>query len=316
MSATQSKQSFWISISDLSRFLERQPSEVKDLLSEGKRTQFVGTSVSPGRARELLIKLGYQYQPQIISFQMLKGGVAKTTSALNLGIRAAMYGARVLFVDLDQQANLTFALGCETEGPVWIDLIDKKAKVQNLVCAIEDHVDLIPSNLNNSGIEKALFNSNRNWSKIVKAPLDEIKDNYDLIIIDTAPALSALNTAVCVATDKIILPINPDRFSMMGLEKNIQELEEIKKDFELNFEMQILMTKFDSREKMSHEILENCIEKYSDKLMNHFIRTSTEVKNSIGSTKNLFQNKSPIKEDFDQATLEMLNWQTDSSQEA
>lgn len=303
---------FWISLSDLAKFLELKPEEVRHQLSVGKKEKWQGTHIPPQRVRELLLNLNYKFKPQVISFQMLKGGVSKTTSAMNLGLRAAMYGARVLFIDLDQQANLTFALGCEEEQPlVWLDVVEKKATAKDCVLTLEDHIDLIPSSLNNSVMDKVLMNSNRNWVQAVKTPLENLKKNYDLIIIDTAPALSAINTAVCVASDKVILPVNPDRFSMLGLEKNLEELIEIKKDFDLTFAPQILFTKFDGREKLSHELLEKCIEKYDGLLMNNYIRVSSEVKNSIGGAKNIFQGKSSVKEDFDLTAREMLEWATE-----
>src|SRR5437868_10112019 len=157
---------------------------------------------------------------KVISVQMLKGGVAKTTSALNIGLGAAQYGARVLFIDMDQQANLTFALGVDIdeaeEKSVWLDIVEKKATIQQCVMKLTDKIDLIPSNLNNSVLDRVLLNSNRNWSLAVKTPLEQIRKNYDLILIDTAPALSATNTAVTVASDEVILPVNPDRFSYLG----------------------------------------------------------------------------------------------------
>lgn len=247
---------------------------------------------------------------KIISVQMLKGGVAKTTTALNIGLGAAHYGARVLFVDLDQQANLTFALGMDIdaaeEKSVWLDIVEKKVSVQETVVKLTDKIDLIPSNLNNSVLDRVLLNSNRNWSQAVKAPLELIRKNYDLILIDTAPALSATNTAVTVASDLVILPVNPDRFSYMGLEKHLDELREIKKDFDLTLTEKILFTKFDGREKVSHELLQKCMDSFEGLLMKSYIRTSTEVKNTIGTGKTIYQTKSNAREDYDLITREVL----------
>jgi chromosome partitioning protein len=247
---------------------------------------------------------------KVISVQMLKGGVAKTTSALNIGLGAAHYGARVLFVDMDQQANLTFALGMDIdaaeEKPVWLDIVEKKSTIQEAVVKLSDKIDLIPSNLNNSVLDRVLLNSNRNWSQAVKTPLELIRKNYDLILIDTAPALSATNTAVTVASDLVILPVNPDRFSYRGLEKHLEELREIKKDFDLGLTEKILFTKFDGREKVSHELLQKCMDSFEDLLMKSYIRTSTEVKNTIGTGKTIYQTKSSAREDYDLITREVL----------
>ncbi|HEY8271303.1 MAG TPA: ParA family protein [Pseudobdellovibrionaceae bacterium] len=247
---------------------------------------------------------------KVISVQMLKGGVAKTTSTLNIGLGAASYNARVLFIDMDQQANLTFALGVGVEEaeekPVWLDIVEKKATIQDCIIKLTDKIDLIPSNLNNSVLDRVLLNSNRNWAQAVKSPLEQISKDYDIILIDTAPALSATNTAVVVASDLVILPVNPDRFSYMGLEKHLEELREIKKDFDLDFSKKILFTKFDAREKVSHELLQKCMDSFEHLLMKSYIRTSTEVKNTIGTGKTIYHTKSNAREDYDLITREVL----------
>jgi chromosome partitioning protein len=262
--------------------------------------------------REYLTKSGFKYPKKVISFQMLKGGVAKTTSALNIGLRASMLGAKVLFVDLDQQANLTFALGHSDENaPVWLDIFEKKVSIESAIVAINSNIDLIPSSLNNSVLERALINSNRNWSESVKSQLAQISLNYDLIIIDTAPALSATNTAVTVASDLVVLPVNPDKFSILGFEKNYQELQDIKKDFKISADVKVLFTKYDAREKMSGEYLEAFISKYPDILLKSYIRVSSDAKNTLATSKSIYSSKSSAKEDYHLVTLELLELEKD-----
>lgn len=302
-------QEFCITLSDLASFMEIPPTEVKKKAEAVLQKKVKSPWLVPEDVRSLLLAEGYKYPQKTISIQMLKGGVAKTTSVLNVGLRAAMYGARVLFVDLDQQANLSFALGVEDESlPVWVDIVEKRKSIEECVRFVEPHVDLIPSSLNNSVLDRALLNSNRNWSQVVKAPLEKIRHRYDLILIDTAPALSAVNTAVTVASDEVVLPVNPDKFAFLGLEKNISELEDIRQDFDLQFTRKILFTKFDGRENTSHELLQKCIDSFEDSLMKGYIRTSSEVKNTVRSGKSLFAGKSPVKADYDFVTREMLGF--------
>lgn len=303
------QQEFCISLGDLASFLGISSSEAKKKVETVLAKKLKSPFLMPEEVRSVLLAEGYKYPQKVISIQMLKGGVAKTTSVLNMGLRAAMYGARVLFIDLDQQANLSFALGVEDESlPVWVDIAEKRKSIEECVRFIEPHVDLIPSSLNNSVLDRVLLNSNRNWAQVVKAPLDKIKHRYDLILIDTAPALSAVNTAVTVASDEVILPVNPDKFAFIGLEKNLSELEDIKKDFDLTFTKKILFTKFDGRENTSHELLQRCIDSFEDSLMRGYIRTSSEVKNTVRSGKSLFAGKSPVKADYDFVTREMLGF--------
>ncbi|UOF02585.1 ParA family protein [Bdellovibrio reynosensis] len=302
-------QEFCITLSDLASFMEISPTEVKKKAEAVLNKKVKSPWLMPEEVRTLLLASGYKYPQKVISVQMLKGGVAKTTSVLNVGLRAAMYGAKVLFIDLDQQANLSFALGVEDESlPVWVDIVEKRKSIEECVRFVEPHVDLIPSSLNNSVLDRALMNSNRNWAQVVKAPLAKIRHRYDLILIDTAPALSAVNTAVTVASDEVVLPVNPDKFAFLGLEKNLSELEDIKQDFNLQFRRKILFTKFDGRENTSHELLQKCIESFEDSLMKGYIRTSSEVKNTVRSGKSLFAGKSPVKADYDFVTREMLGF--------
>lgn len=303
------QQEFCITLSDLASFMDIPPSEVKKKAEKVLSKKIKSPWLLPEEVRSVLTAEGYKYPQKVISVQMLKGGVAKTTSVMNMGLRAAMYGARVLFIDIDQQANLSFALGVEDESlPVWVDIVEKRKGIEECVRFIEPHVDLIPSSLNNSVLDRVLINSNRNWSLAVKSPLEKIKHRYDLILIDTAPALSAVNTAVTVASDEIILPVNPDKFAFLGLEKNLVELEDIKQDFDLDFKKKILFTKFDGRENTSHELLQKCIDSFENELMKGYIRTSSEVKNTVRSGKSLFAGKSPVKADYDFVTRELLGF--------
>ncbi len=299
-----------LSLTDLSLFLEIPLTDVRDLVKAQKGKRLDSHHVEPETVRAILLEAGYKYPHKVVSLQMLKGGVAKTTTALNIGTRAAMYGARVLFIDMDQQANLSFALGCDREDlPVWIDIVEKKKEIDECVQFIEENVDLIPSGLNNSVLDRVLLNSNRNWAQAVKGPLAKIKHRYDLIIIDTAPALSAVNTAVTVASDQVILPVNPDKFALMGLKKNLEELADLAKDFDLKFERKVLFTKFDGRENTSHELLQKCIDSFEDEMMKSYIRSSSEVKNTIRSHRNLFEGKSPAKVDYDSIAREVLGFE-------
>lgn len=303
------QQEFCITLSDLASFMAVSPQVVKSKAESVLQRKLKSPWLLPEEVRQVLQAEGYKYPQKVISVQMLKGGVAKTTSVLNMGLRAAMYGARVLFIDMDQQANLSFALGVEDESlPVWVDIVEKKKTIDECVRFIEPHVDLIPSSLNNSVLDRVLLNSNRNWAQAVKAPLEKIRHRYDLILIDTAPALSATNTAVTVASDEVILPVNPDKFAFLGLQKNLGELDDIRADFDLMFNKKILFTKFDGRENFSHELLQKCIESFEGSLMKGYIRTSSEVKNTVRTGKSLFAGKSPVKADYDFVTREVLGF--------
>jgi chromosome partitioning protein len=307
--AEKTNNDFYLSVADLALFLKTEPTKLLSEIEKKLGPQDSKVYLKPAVVRRYLATKGFQYPQKVISFQMLKGGVAKTTSCLNFGIRAAMYGASVLFIDLDQQANLSFALGVEDESlPVWVDLLEKKAKISELRIRIDEKIDLIPSSLNNSVLDRVLLSGNRNWAQAVKGPLNEIMSEYDLVLIDTAPNLSAINTAVTCASNQVVLPINPDKFSLLGLNKHLEDLAELRKEFSLEFEEKILFTKFDGRESSSHEILTQVMDSFADQLLKNYIRTSSEIKNAIRSSKSLYRAKSNAKEDYDSVTKELLGW--------
>jgi chromosome partitioning protein len=268
----------------------------------GKRAYLTATD-----ARAAMQARGIEFKPQTICLQMLKGGVGKTTTALNVGIRASMYGARVLIIDLDQQANLSFAFVIEDETrKVWADVLDGDCTAESLIHEVTPNLHLIPSNLNNSVLDKILLNGKKNVAQGIRQPLASIRDNYELIIIDTAPNLSAINTAAACASDTVILPVNPDKFSFDGLGKTLADLEDIQREFSHTFETKVIFTKFDARETSSHALLKACLAEYGDIMLNSFVRTSSEFKNVIRSGQSIFSHKGPAKEDYDTVTRELL----------
>lgn len=305
------KNDFCLRLEDLAALFQVKPEKVKKelavlgieiFLSQGK------AFVLPENVRAFLMHKGYQYLPQVLSFQMLKGGVAKTTSCLNVGLRAAMYGYKVLFLDLDQQANLSFALGIDDlEIPVFVDVIEKKVTLKQAIRTLSPQIGILPSNLNNSVTERVLMQGVRNLARIVKTPLEEVIGSYDLILIDTSPSLSALNTAVTCASDLIILPINPDKFTLFGVQKHLADLEQIREDFETHFNAKILFTKYDGRELASEAYFTQCLDLFGHRMLRNYVRQTADIKNSIASGRTIFDTKGNAKDDYDRVTRDIFN---------
>lgn len=281
----------------------------KFLKEKGLQSILVGKRayLPPTAARTAMTARGVVFQRQVLCLQMLKGGVGKTTTALNIGIRASMYGVRVLLVDLDQQANLTFAFGVEDEcRHVWADLLEGTCTIESLILKINSNLHLIASNLNNSVLDKILLNGRKNVGTGVSQPLASVRNQYDLIIMDTAPNLSAINTAAACASDRVILPVNPDKFSFDGLQKTLADIQEIKNEFQAQFDTNVLFTKFDARETSSHALLKACLGEYGDLMLKGFVRTSSEFKNTIRSGQSIYDHRCTAKEDYDIVTREIL----------
>ena len=312
MSAQTTSNDFMIQMRDLASFLGITVQTLhKQIKTNGLEGVLITnrTYLPPEVVRKIFSLRNLSYKSMTASFQMLKGGVAKTTTAMNVGLRANMYGARVLMIDLDQQANLSFAMGVENpDAPVWTDILEGKCQISDATVKISPSLHLIPSNLNNSVCDRILLSGKRNVATGVSQYLAPIKDHYDLILIDTAPNLSAINTAASCASDLVILPVNPDKFSFSGLSKTLDDLNKIKSEFQAKFEPKILFTKFDGRETASHELLKLCLMNYNEHMLKAFVRTSTEVKNTIRTGRTIFDNRSNAKEDYDLVTRELMGY--------
>ncbi len=301
---------FSMTISDLAQFVGESSEQVWLALKKlFPVKQLYRGSLLPEQVRSYMLSRGYQYPKQVISIQMLKGGVAKTTTGYNLALRCHMLGARVLVIDLDQQANLSFSFGIDNPDlSVWVDIIEKRVDIQSAIIEIAPGLGLVPSSLNNSILDRVLVTGARNLQTAVKSHIDRVSDQYDIVFIDTAPNISATNTSATCASDMVLLPVNPDKFSLIGLKKNLEELAEIKSEYNLNFIEKILFTKFDARETASHELLENCIQNYTTKMLKSYIRTSVDVKNMIRAQKTIFDYKNNAKEDYDLVTRELMSF--------
>lgn len=264
---------------------------------------------SPSAARQLMTLRGFSFPKQILSFQMLKGGSTKTSCAFNLGIRLNQYGARVLFIDSDGQGNLTSALGYDVKGtePVLYHLIEGSASLENAIVPVNDSLDLIPSDFDNAALDFLLTTKRINLQRVIANLIEPIRDRYDFVIFDCNPALSSLNVGIALASDKVIIPVNPDNFSQRGLEKTIEEFDRISKEYRSPINYQLLFTLHDAREMTSRKYLLEYLNKYTDKIFSSVIRRNADVKNAIDQKKSIFDMKRAVaREDFENLACEVL----------
>lgn len=267
--------------------------------------------ISSFGVRSLLTQRGFNYPKLNISFQIVKGGTGKTTLSFALAVRASHYGAKILIIDLDQQSNLTRSFNIEArENPVWLNIIRDKININNAIITISDSLHIIPSNLNNSRLDVELSQSNPNLRDMIRDRLHTVRDNYDIVIMDCPPAINKINTTATCASDLIVIPVNPDPYSMDGLEFTISELHRIKKEFKTDFDYRIIWNRYDARERLGaiymHALVK--IEERAMKLLPIVIRTDTSVKNAVFDSKSIFDlpKKTPIRGDVDQFTREIL----------
>lgn len=303
-------------VTELSKKLDKTPQAIHKYCNEKKIETITikNKSYLPAHSiRSYLESFNFTYPKGIYSFQACKGGVGKTSLCYHIATRAAQYGTKILTIDLDMQAHLTMALlgaNHDINFPVWRDILEG-TQIESSIIKVHPHIHLIPSNLDNSYLDRMVSQSHKViYKKYVNDYLEQIKSNYDLIFIDCAPALSHINTAVSLASDKIFIPVNPDLFSFDGLEKTVSELQEIEKSFNKEIDITVILNRFDAREKNSLDVIASLKNKYKTNLCQTVVVVSSEIKNSIARGEFLFDMKKrpQIADDLDAITEEIISF--------
>lgn len=249
--------------------------------------------------------------PKIIAFELVKGGVGKTSLSFHCAIRASLYGLKCALIDLDQQANLTRAFRIDaTNRPTMIDVIKDKLAINKALLEVTHGVSLLPSRFENAMLNTFLLINAIPLDRVLKQLIEPLKNYYDLIFIDCPPDLGATVTATAIASDFIIAPIEPDEFSMSGLELTLNELENISQKYDKNISIKIVLNKFNTKTNLSHQTLATLInnEKTRGLVCKSFIRASQDFPNAFDKGLSIFDTlkTSIAKEDIDLLTKELI----------
>lgn len=255
--------------------------------------------------------LNKKFKKTIYSFQLVKGGVGKTAISLNFAVRSALLGAKVALIELDQQANLTRTFKIDaSDKPVMIDVLTEKIPLKSALIPVLDGLDILPSRVDNALLDSTLMLQKWPLDKIFKKPLTDLKNHYDIIIIDCPPSIGAAVTAAALASDTIVMPINPTDYSLAGLDLTYRELKSMLNEYDKHADFKIVFNKYDGRTNLSFNTMGEIIKhpEYSQYLVKAYIRSLQSIENTIAESKSVYDSFkiTPEREDFSVVANELL----------
>jgi chromosome partitioning protein len=221
--------------------------------------------------------------PTTLSIAIQKGGSGKTTTAINLAAALMRFGHRVLLIDADPQANLTHALGIQHEPEPNIYHLLRKAgegadfEVQPMVIRTKSGLELLPATLELAAAEMELV-SVYGREHLLAHIIGRLKEPYDYILIDCPPSIGILTVNALVASDWVLMPLQPEFLPVKGMRSFLRSMQVIKQRLNRKLDLLgIVLSRYDDRRTMNREVLQKLDVEFGDKVFKARIRSNISV---------------------------------------
>ena len=222
---------------------------------------------------------------KIIAFANQKGGVGKTTSAVNIAAALGLLGHRVLLCDCDPQGNTTSGVGVSKKGirVSSYDILIGRVRTDEAIIRTEfKNLDLLPSNMNLAGAEFELVDADEREARLRKA-LDQVRDDYDYIIIDCPPSLGILTINTLTAADGVVIPMQCEYYSLEGLSQLLLSIRQVKTRWNPRLDITgILLTMYNGRLNLTMQVVAELKKYYANKLFSTPVQRSVRLTEAPG----------------------------------
>lgn len=248
---------------------------------------------------------------RVIAISNQKGGVGKTTTAINLSACLAEKGKKVLTIDIDPQGNTSSGLGVDKnqiEHTVYELIIGACSLEDCLQNNVIENVDILPANVNLAGAEIELIGIDEK-EYILKKQIDKVKKIYDFIIIDCPPSLNTLTVNAMTTADTVLVPIQCEYYALEGLTQLIHTINLVKERLNPNLVIEgVVFTMFDARTNLSLQVVENVKENLDQNIYKSIIPRNVRLAEapSHGKPINLYDTKSAGAEAYRDLATEVI----------